>query len=88
MPSTTSEDSSISQDATPRQNGDVEKCEQNRQQLPCEVEKVGIRERIRHFTWAWFTATMSTGGLAIVLAATPHRFRGKFYLFLCFVRND
>lgn len=41
--------------------------------------RVGIRERVRHFTWPWFISTMSTGGLAIVLAETPHRFRGKFF---------
>ncbi|KAF2637010.1 hypothetical protein P280DRAFT_552465 [Massarina eburnea CBS 473.64] len=40
--------------------------------------KVGIRERLKHFTWAWFTSTMSTGGLALVLALTPHQFRGLY----------
>ncbi|KAL1633728.1 hypothetical protein SLS58_010949 [Diplodia intermedia] len=38
--------------------------------------KIGIRDRIQHLTWAWFTTTMSTGGLALVLGQTPHRFRG------------
>jgi len=37
---------------------------------------IGIRDRVHHFTWAWFTTTMSTGGIGLVLAQTPHRFRG------------
>lgn len=36
--------------------------------------KVALRERLKHFTWAWFTLTMSTGGIALLLAVTPHRF--------------
>jgi hypothetical protein len=42
-----------------------------------EYRKVGVRERLKHFTWAWFLSTMSTGGLAIILAETPHKFHGK-----------
>ncbi|EDN11241.1 TDT malic acid transporter [Histoplasma capsulatum] len=34
------------------------------------------KERIRHFTWAFFTLTMATGGLANVLYLIPYRFRG------------
>ena len=36
--------------------------------------RVGIRERMKHFTWAWFTLTMSTGGIALLLSLEPHRF--------------
>ncbi|OLN96249.1 Malic acid transport protein 2 [Colletotrichum chlorophyti] len=40
------------------------------------LEVVSLRERIHHFTFAWYTLTMSTGGIALLLAETPHRFRG------------
>ncbi len=41
-----------------------------------EEMRLGLWERIPHFTWAWFSSTMSTGGLALALAATPHQFNG------------
>jgi tellurite resistance protein TehA-like permease len=44
-------------------------------------------QRLEHFTWAWFTLPLSTAGIALLLAATPHRFAGIvtigkiFYIF-------
>ncbi|KAI4643238.1 uncharacterized protein J4E78_009964 [Alternaria triticimaculans] len=38
--------------------------------------KIGIRSRLKHFTFAWFLSTMSTGGLALAIAETPHQFPG------------
>jgi hypothetical protein len=40
-------------------------------------DAVGLRERLKHFTWAWFTCTMSGGGLGIALAEEPYKFRGE-----------
>jgi len=37
---------------------------------------VGFRERIHHLTWAWYASTMATGGIALLIHETPHRFRG------------
>ena len=28
------------------------------------------------FTWAWFTVPLSTAGISLLLAGTPHRFTG------------
>ncbi|KZM22181.1 uncharacterized protein EKO05_0002104 [Ascochyta rabiei] len=33
-------------------------------------------ERLRHFTWAWYTLTMATGGIATLVAIQPHAFPG------------
>jgi tellurite resistance protein TehA-like permease len=38
--------------------------------------RAGVRERLKQFTWAWFSMTMSTGALAAVLYNTPNRFSG------------
>ncbi|KAL4869339.1 hypothetical protein BDV12DRAFT_185229 [Aspergillus spectabilis] len=38
--------------------------------------KLNWKKRIRHFTWAFFTLTMATGGVANVIYNIPYRFRG------------
>lgn len=38
--------------------------------------KFGLRKRLKHFTWAWYTLPMSTGGLSLLLYAQPHQFPG------------
>lgn len=42
----------------------------------CPLPRLGIRERLAHFTWAWYTLTMSTGGLSLLIHAQPHKFPG------------
>ncbi len=37
---------------------------------------LSIRQRLAHFTWAWYTLTMSTGGLSLLIRAQPHQFPG------------
>ncbi|ETI22826.1 hypothetical protein G647_06902 [Cladophialophora carrionii CBS 160.54] len=34
------------------------------------------KQRMKHVTWAWFTLTMATGGIANVLHTVPYRFSG------------
>ncbi|KAK4097600.1 hypothetical protein N658DRAFT_518484 [Parathielavia hyrcaniae] len=43
---------------------------------PLPRPRLGIRERLAHFTWAWYTLTMSTGGLSLLIRAQPHQFPG------------
>ena len=40
------------------------------------LSRKASHSRLRHFTWAWFTFPMSTGGIAVLLSETPHRFPG------------
>ena len=38
--------------------------------------KLPLKTRMKHFTWAWFTLPMSTGGLSLLIFAQPHQFPG------------
>ncbi|KAJ7722408.1 voltage-dependent anion channel [Mycena metata] len=43
-----------------------------------QVKIVPFLHRLEHFTWAWFTLPMATGGMALLLTPQiqPHNFRG------------
>jgi hypothetical protein len=38
--------------------------------------KMTLKDRLHHFTWAWYTFPMSTGGLSLLIFAQPHQFPG------------
>ncbi|OGE48796.1 hypothetical protein PENARI_c026G04881 [Penicillium arizonense] len=40
--------------------------------------RLGWKKRIRHVTWAYFTLTMATGGLANVFYQVPFQFKGLY----------
>ncbi|KAL8674128.1 MAG: hypothetical protein Q9168_001465 [Polycauliona sp. 1 TL-2023] len=44
--------------------------------IDLHLERLHWRQRVRHYTWTFFTLTMATGGIANVLYAVPFRFRG------------
>lgn len=52
---------------------DVEKNIDRTDSVP---QKVSLRQRIHHFTWAWFTLPMSCGGLSLVIYVQPYQFTG------------
>lgn len=45
---------------------------------PQKPIKLSYSQRLRHFTWAWYTLTMSTGGLAVLIASQPNKFHGIY----------
>ncbi|KAI9933406.1 hypothetical protein MW887_007879 [Aspergillus wentii] len=48
----------------------------SRKETDSSAVNLSWKKRIRHFTWAYFTLTMATGGIANVLYTIPYRFRG------------
>ncbi|EKG20145.1 C4-dicarboxylate transporter/malic acid transport protein [Macrophomina phaseolina MS6] len=60
------------------QNGTNTKAQDNDCAEKEEPQRLSLRERIRHFTWTWFTMTMATGGIANVLHNVPFRFNGLY----------
>ncbi|POS83549.1 hypothetical protein EPUL_006585 [Erysiphe pulchra] len=40
------------------------------------VTELSFKERLKHFTFAWYASTMSTGGIAFTLSVLPNRFPG------------
>lgn len=45
-------------------------------QHPPTPEHLTLRERLKHFTFAWYAFTMSTGGVAFTMSVLPNRFAG------------
>ncbi|KAM0474164.1 hypothetical protein ACHAP7_007851 [Fusarium lateritium] len=41
-----------------------------------QQQQLSLRQRLHHFTWAWFTLPMSAGGLALLIHVQPHQFAG------------
>ncbi|KAF1989797.1 hypothetical protein K402DRAFT_326299 [Aulographum hederae CBS 113979] len=69
---------SLSPSATLQEEGDHHEGQRGYQRDEDKLagSKVRLKERLQQITWAWFTWTMSTGGISLVLANTPHRFTG------------
>ncbi|RKF61730.1 Malic acid transport protein [Erysiphe neolycopersici] len=40
------------------------------------ITELSFKDRLKHFTFAWYAATMSTGGIAFILSILPNRFPG------------
>ncbi|OAQ57540.1 malic acid transport protein [Pochonia chlamydosporia 170] len=38
--------------------------------------KLGFKQRLHHFTWAWYNFPVSTGGLSLLIFVQPHQFPG------------
>lgn len=56
-------------DDSDHHGGGVDMFDPNRPKMP-------LKQRLHHFTWAWYTLTMSTGGLSLLIFAQPHQFPG------------
>ena len=63
------------QDERRRSGSIVEKPHRDVERQNARIQ-LSIRQRLHHFTWAWYTLTMSTAGYSTVLALQPHKFQG------------
>ncbi|KAJ5550946.1 C4-dicarboxylate/malic acid transporter, partial [Penicillium sp. DV-2018c] len=50
----------------------------HRPKFDAGTQRLSWKGRIRHITWAYFTMTMATGGVASVLHTVPYRFGGLY----------
>ncbi|KUI56256.1 Malic acid transport protein [Cytospora mali] len=73
--------------STPNNEEDREKLQQGGKHLEGETymgyniydpqrPKLSLKQRLNHFTWAWWTLIMSTGGLSLLIYAQPYQFPG------------
>jgi tellurite resistance protein TehA-like permease len=68
---------------SPRYSIDLEKEKAHQVAEPHDPHKkdpnqpwMAFGPRLKHFTWAWYTLTMATGGISTLIAVQPHRFPG------------
>ncbi|KAI1469291.1 voltage-dependent anion channel [Daldinia caldariorum] len=91
MNSATRVNSPIASVCNGKEGHDVEKREDNLDGIDIydpDRPKLKLSRRITHFTWAWFTLSMSTGGLALLIYAQPHQFPGLRQIgFVVYVAN-
>jgi C4-dicarboxylate transporter/malic acid transport protein len=59
-----------------KQNDDTHQILHNLHEKEHSQPKLPLGQRLRHFTWAWYTLTMSTGGVATLISIQPHMFPG------------
>ncbi|KAJ9609596.1 hypothetical protein H2200_005923 [Cladophialophora chaetospira] len=66
----------------PRTGDEGDKLEAPDSEPPKDVSWL---QRMKHITWAWFTLTMATGGIANVLHNVPYRFHGLYTIGVVFM---
>ncbi|KAI0836948.1 voltage-dependent anion channel [Hypoxylon sp. FL0890] len=74
-----------------KEGHDLEKAKNDRNDIDIydpNRPRFNLSRRIVHFTWAWFTLSMSTGGLALLIYAQPHQFPGLRQIgFVVYIAN-